>query len=109
MSVVFEQPYNKYFKTEVQARKSFALLYLVFGEHPDNIPPFPLDAKQPVDYDVVLKRSRQHSRLYCPSHEHSHPFKSIVRRHFIDAMTRIHYEMKYERAHEGEVVDESAG
>ena len=109
MSVVFEKPYNKYFKTELQARKSFALLHLVFGEHPDKIPPFPLDAKQPVDYDGVLKRSKPHSRLYCPSHEHSHPWKAIVRRHFIDAMYRIHYEMKYERTHEGEIVDESAG
>ena len=108
MSVVFEQPYNKYFQTELQARKSFALLYLVFGEHPDKIPPFPLDARQPVYQDPVLGWVK-HSPLYCPSHEHSHPFKSIVRRHFIDAMYRIYYEMKYERTHEGEVLDESAG
>lgn len=107
MSVMFELPYNKYFKTELQARKSFALLHLVFGAHPDRIPAFPLDAKQPVHHDSVLGMM-PHSPLYCPSLEHSHPWKSFTRKHFIDAMQRIHYKTKYERAHEGEVIDESS-
>ena len=101
MAVIYQKRYSNYFRTEAMARRSFALFYLHMGEHPDIIPPFPLEQAQTV-YPNKVYTDPNHSPLWCPSEPHKHPrdtIDGVAWAHLIDPLYRLHFEMKYEREH----------
>lgn len=91
---IYAKRYSAHFRTEDDARRSWALFHLsVCDVPPDEIPAFPLEQQQPV-YPNKVYTDPSHSPLWCPSDVHRHPYETIKRTHLYDPRWDLVFDAK---------------